>query len=56
MARRLSIAVHTVKSHVHNVLLKLGAGTRLEVAVMMHAGERSLRLAEVTRPEVAEVA
>jgi DNA-binding NarL/FixJ family response regulator len=29
---RLHIAIHTVKSHVHNVLEKLALHTRLEVA------------------------
>lgn len=32
IAARLHLAVHTVKSHVHNVLEKLGAQTRLQVA------------------------
>jgi DNA-binding NarL/FixJ family response regulator len=32
IAGRLDIAVHTVKSHVHNVLEKLALHTRLEVA------------------------
>ncbi len=32
IARELSIAVHTVKSHVHNTLEKLALHTRLEVA------------------------
>lgn len=43
IAVRLRVAVHTVKSHVHNVLAKLGLRTRLEVAVMVHAGERFAR-------------
>ena len=37
MASRLDIAVHTVKCHVHNALLKLGVSSRLEVAVMLLA-------------------
>lgn len=32
MARGLSIAVHTVKSHVHNTLEKLALHSRLELA------------------------
>jgi DNA-binding NarL/FixJ family response regulator len=32
IAARLHIAIHTVKSHVHNVLEKLALHTRLEVA------------------------
>jgi len=32
IAARLRIAIHTVKSHVHNVLEKLALRTRLEVA------------------------
>ena len=32
IASRLHIAIHTVKSHVHNVLEKLALHTRLEVA------------------------
>jgi two-component system nitrate/nitrite response regulator NarL len=33
IGHRLGIATHTVKSHVHNILQKLGLRTRLEVAV-----------------------
>jgi DNA-binding NarL/FixJ family response regulator len=38
IATRLHIAVHTVKSHVHNVLEKLALHSRLEVAAFTHAG------------------
>lgn len=38
IATRLSIAVHTVKSHVHNVLEKLALRSRLEVAAFSHSG------------------
>lgn len=38
IASRLNIAVHTVKSHVHNVLEKLSLHSRLEVAAFSHAG------------------
>lgn len=38
IAVRLNIAVHTVKSHVHNVLEKLALHSRLEVAAFSHAG------------------
>jgi DNA-binding NarL/FixJ family response regulator len=37
IAIRLNIAVHTVKSHVHNVLEKLALHSRLEVAAFTHA-------------------
>lgn len=37
IAGRLQIAVHTVKSHVHNVLEKLALRSRLEVAAYTHA-------------------
>ena len=36
IAERLSIALHTVKSHVHNVLEKLALRTRLQVAAYVH--------------------
>nr|MBP6570749.1 response regulator transcription factor [Gemmatimonadales bacterium] len=38
IAARLHIAVHTVKSHVHNVLEKLALRTRLEVAAFTRVG------------------
>jgi DNA-binding NarL/FixJ family response regulator len=37
ISTRLNIAVHTVKSHVHNVLEKLALHSRLEVAAFTHA-------------------
>ena len=37
IATRLHIAVHTVKSHVHNILEKLALRSRLEVAAFSHA-------------------
>ncbi len=37
ISNRLHIAVHTVKSHVHNVLEKLALHSRLEVAAFSHA-------------------
>ena len=36
IATRLNIAVHTVKSHVHNTLEKLALSSRLEVAAFVH--------------------
>ena len=39
IATRLHIAVHTVKSHVHNVLEKLALRSRLEVAAFTHAAK-----------------
>lgn len=41
ISTRLHIAVHTVKSHVHNVLEKLALHSRLEVAAFSHAGGAS---------------
>jgi len=41
IARRLHIATHTVKSHVHNVLEKLALHTRLEIAAYAHSGKPS---------------
>jgi len=38
IATRLHIALHTVKSHVHNVLEKLALRSRLEVAAFSHTG------------------
>jgi DNA-binding NarL/FixJ family response regulator len=38
IAIRLHVAVHTVKSHVHNVLEKLALHSRLEVAAFTHGG------------------
>jgi len=38
IARRLHIATHTVKSHVHNILEKLALHTRLEIAAYAHRG------------------
>ena len=40
IAARLEIAVHTVKSHVHNVLEKLALHSRLEVAAYAHGQRR----------------
>jgi len=44
IAGRLRIGVHTVKSHVHNVLEKLAMRSRLEVAAFTHAsgGSKSI--------------
>jgi DNA-binding NarL/FixJ family response regulator len=36
IAERMQIALHTVKSHVHNVLEKLALRTRLQVAAYAH--------------------
>jgi DNA-binding NarL/FixJ family response regulator len=47
IAVRLGVAIHTVKTHVHNVLAKLALHTRLEVAVLVHAGDRNPRFAHV---------
>jgi len=39
IARKLNIAVYTVKSHVHNILEKLALHTRLELANFAHEKE-----------------
>lgn len=44
ISSRLHIAVHTVKSHVHNVLEKLALHSRLEVAAFSHASGGSKAL------------
>ena len=41
ISTRLHIAVHTVKSHVHNVLEKLALRSRLEVAAFTHTESRN---------------
>jgi DNA-binding NarL/FixJ family response regulator len=38
MAARMAIALHTVKTHVHNVLEKLDMSSRLQVAALSYAG------------------
>jgi DNA-binding NarL/FixJ family response regulator len=40
IAARMHIAIHTVKSHVHNVLEKLALHTRLEVAAFTRGEDR----------------
>lgn len=47
VAGQLHIAVHTVKSHVHSILEKLGLSTRLQLASFTH--ERRRR--EIARPD-----
>jgi len=42
IGRRLGIAGHTAKSHVHNILEKLALHTRLEVAAYAHANHGEL--------------
>jgi len=43
IAARLHVAIHTVKSHVHNVLEKLALHTRLEVAAFTRGESRSTK-------------
>jgi DNA-binding NarL/FixJ family response regulator len=40
IAQRLSCAIDTVKTHVHNILEKLALHTRLEIASFAHADDR----------------
>ena len=40
IAQRLSCAIDTVKTHVHNILEKLALHTRLEIANFAHADDR----------------
>ncbi|MEN4478589.1 response regulator transcription factor [Mycolicibacterium cosmeticum] len=46
IADRLCIAVHTVKNHVHNILTKLGAGTRGEAAALASTLHRAVATTE----------
>jgi DNA-binding NarL/FixJ family response regulator len=39
IAKRLSLATDTVKSHVHNILEKLALHTRLEIARFAHTDD-----------------
>jgi len=41
IAAKLHIAVHTVKTHVHTVLTALQLRSRLELAVMVYAGQQA---------------
>jgi len=50
IAGRLHVATHTVKSHVHTVLEKLGLRTRLEVAAYAHAQASGHGAASVAPP------
>jgi DNA-binding NarL/FixJ family response regulator len=36
IAQQLNIAIHTVKSHVHNIMEKLALHTRLQIAKLIH--------------------
>jgi DNA-binding NarL/FixJ family response regulator len=40
IAVQLSIAVHTVKNHVHNLLKKLGVTSRADAAALSRANRR----------------
>jgi DNA-binding NarL/FixJ family response regulator len=46
IAQRLSIAIHTVKNHVHSLLTKLGVGSRAQAAAL----SRSSRLGDELPP------
>lgn len=41
IAKRLNVATHTVKSHVHNILEKLALHSRLQISAYMHNEEGS---------------
>ena len=51
IAARLHVAIHTVKSHVHNVLEKLALHTRLEVAAFTRTESRSRPPQTHAKPE-----
>ena len=51
IAVQLNVAVHTVKTHVHKVLGKLAVRTRLQVAALVHSGNRAH-----TGPQISRVA
>jgi DNA-binding NarL/FixJ family response regulator len=51
IAAQLNVAVHTVKTHVHKVLGKLAVRTRLQVAALVHSGNRVQ-----TGPRISRVA
>ena len=50
IAVQLSIAVHTVKNHVHSLLTKLGVSTRAEAAALSHAMRADPDAHERSRP------
>lgn len=48
IASRLGIAVHTVKTHVHAVLTALKLRSRLELAVLVYAGSRTVAVGDAS--------
>jgi DNA-binding NarL/FixJ family response regulator len=50
IAAQLHVAIHTVKSHVHNVLEKLALHTRLEVAAFTRSEARGTKLPPPPKP------
>jgi len=50
IAGELNIAVHTVKSHVHNILEKLALHTRLELASFTHSQKKN-KMTSLSSPE-----
>ncbi len=41
IANRLNLSIHTVKSHVHNILEKMALNSRVQIAIHAHAADES---------------
>lgn len=53
IADRLNIAVHTVKSHVHNILEKLALDSRLQIVTYVHRERAGMKKPSEARPLTA---